>query len=185
MSRDLPLDMATAVATTGSVPYSLHLLAEFRFDSQTIGMWTGVGNLVYNSMIFVGGGNLVGVGAYEETQDLQAKGMVFTLSGVPLSLISIAENEPYQGRAMRLHLALLNPDRTINSAYRLFSGIMDTMDIKEGAETATIQLACESVLMLLKRTKERRYTDEDQKARFPADNGLSFIAQLQDKELVW
>lgn len=208
MTRELPADLATALATPGTVAGVIAFMAEFRFDSGTIGMWSGLGVIEYNGVEFHGGGNLVGISAYEETEELQAKGMVFTLSGIPTNLIEIAEDENYQSRPMRLYVALVDivssietEDGTglvltesggkiklesrVNSIYRLFSGLMDTMDIREGPETATIELACENVLTLLKRSKERRYTDQDQKSRYPDDDGLKFIAQLQDKELVW
>jgi hypothetical protein len=208
MTRDLPADLATALATQGTVEGVIALMGEFQFESGTVAMWTGVGPLIYNGVTFEGGGNLVSVSPYEETQELQAKGMVFTLSGVPTNLISIAESENYQSRPMRLYLALVDITSSIeledgtgvlllegggkiklesrvNSIYRLFSGFMDTMTIQDDANGATIQLSCESVASILKRSKTRRYTAEDQKSRFPDDLGLDFIAQLQDKELIW
>jgi hypothetical protein len=40
-------------------------------------------------------------------------------------------------------------------------------------------------LIIGRRRKIRRYTDEDQRAVYPSDKGLSLINQLQDKEIVW
>ena len=185
MTRDISMDMSDAVEMTGSVPYGFALLALFEFDSGDIGMWNGRGQINVDGVDYFGGGNLVAVSPYQETQDLQAKGMVFTLTGVPLNLVEIAENENWQGRKVILRLALMEEDGTVNSTYRLFSGIMDEMDIQEGADTATIQVKAESVLIKLKRAKERRYTDQDQKSRYPNDRGLENMTQLQDKELIW
>ncbi len=207
MSRDLPSTLQAACAASGSVG-TFALLVEMRFDSGVVGMWTGLGDLVYNGITFTGGGNLVSCSTYEETEDLEAKGMVFTLSGVPLNLIEIALDEPYQGRPIRMYIAMVDitpaialedesgiiltegGDRIllesqVQEAYRLFSGMMNTMNIVEDGDTATIHLTAENVLILLKRTKERRYTDFDQRSRYPDDEGLKFISQLQDKPLTW
>lgn len=209
MSRtNFPAELLAAITTPGNVSGIIALMAEFDFDSGTLGMWTGMGNIIFNGITYAGGGNLVGVSAYQETLDLEAQGLTFTLSGVPQDLIEIAENEPYQGRRIRLFIALVDIESfiakeddtgvvlteaggkiklesTVNAMYPLFSGIMDVMDTQDSADTSIIQLSAENVLTLMKRTKTRRYTDEDQKSRYPDDDGLSFIAALQDKDLTW
>ena len=62
---------------------------------------------------------------------------------------------------------------------------MDLMNIDDGGQTCTISVSAESRLIDLDRTRERRYTSEDQKIDFPNDKGLEFIADLQDKEIIW
>ena len=59
------------------------------------------------------------------------------------------------------------------------------MSIDDGGQTCTISVSAESRLIDLDRTRERRYTSEDQKIDFPNDKGLEFIADLQDKEIIW
>lgn len=203
--RDLDADMATAL-TQGEC--TIALLADFEFESETIRMWTGIGELTYDGNTYQGGGNLVAVSPYQETQDLQAQGLKYSLSGVPSTLISIALQESYQGRICNLYLAIIpiSNDNILTEdssyilledgsylllenaavlAYRLFSGIMDFMDISDDGQSSTIILSAENILTLLKRNKASRYTKEDQRARFPDDAGLDFISQLQDKEIVW
>jgi hypothetical protein len=59
------------------------------------------------------------------------------------------------------------------------------MTIDEGAESSTMSVTAESRLIDLDVTRERRYTDADQKIDFPDDKGLEFIADIQDKEIIW
>ncbi len=40
---------------------------------------------------------------------------------------------------------------------------MDVMTITEAGDSSTISIACENKLIALERSKERRYTPEDQK----------------------
>jgi predicted rRNA methylase YqxC with S4 and FtsJ domains len=62
---------------------------------------------------------------------------------------------------------------------------MDVMVIRESGDTCTIELKLENRLIALERPNLRRMTDEDQKNLFSGDKGFEFIADLQDKELVW
>jgi hypothetical protein len=67
----------------------------------------------------------------------------------------------------------------------MFVGRMDQATLQDDGETAQINIAAESRLIDLQRARVRRYTDEDQRAVYPSDKGLSLINQLQDKEIVW
>lgn len=185
------------------------LLAEFDFDSQTIGMWTGYGTLTWGEKEFFGGGNFIGVSAVEETQDLRATGLIFQLNGISTSLISAALTERVVGRACRLYIGSLNLDtavlsedtsgyvltedgdhvllenQLVDSPVKIFSGLMDVLEHTDNGDTADLRLSAENILILLKRSKVRRYTPEDQKRLYPTDKGLDLINQLQDKEIVW
>jgi hypothetical protein len=67
----------------------------------------------------------------------------------------------------------------------IFSGELDQMTIVEEAETCTLSVTAENVLIKLERPTVRRFTDQDQKSRYPSDRGLEYIASLQDKEIFW
>jgi hypothetical protein len=67
----------------------------------------------------------------------------------------------------------------------VFAGELDQMNIEEASETCTISVTAENVLIKLERPVVRRFTNEDQKSRFPDDKGLEYVASLQDKEIFW
>lgn len=186
------------------------VMAEMFFDSGTLRLWTGYGTLDWGDNAFFGGGNLIGVSPIEETQELQAKGIVCTLSGIPTNILALSLGERSRGRNFRLYLAsattkryvatedgpgrveledgsgfILLENQLVDSPYRIFSGLMDTIEITNNGETADVRMSVESILITGQRQKIRRYTNEDQRKRFPNDRGLEFINQLQDKELVW
>ena len=62
---------------------------------------------------------------------------------------------------------------------------MDTMVIADEAETASLSITLENRLVDFERARVRRYTSEDQKIDFPNDKGLEFVADLQEKEILW
>tara|TARA_R100001460_G_scaffold2629_1_gene8370 strand:- start:5439 stop:6392 length:954 start_codon:yes stop_codon:yes gene_type:complete len=76
-------------------------------------------------------------------------------------------------------------DIIIYQPYTIFDGFMDVMRLSDSGGTANISVNCESQLIALERPNTRRYTPEDQKIDFPNDEGLDFVAGLQDDEIVW
>lgn len=162
------------------------ILAQLQFDSATVYMWTGVGDLVWNSNTYVGGGNLIGISTVEETQELQAKGLQVSLNGISSSLISLAFNERARGRPFRMWLACLDSaGAIIGTPYRLFTGMMDVISSFDNGATANISLSVENSLIIGQRSKTARYTSLDQKKIYPLDTGFDKVNQLQDKEIIW
>jgi hypothetical protein len=130
------------------------------------------------------------------------------LNGVDTSLISLALTERQRGRSFRLYLAIVSTrpavatedggdvltedggrvlveNELVDSPYRIFNGLMDTMEINTAGETATINLSVESLMIIGRKPKLRRYTSQEQKKYYPDDVGLDYIPNLQDKEVVW
>lgn len=103
--RDLTPSMATELSGENMLPV---VLAQMNFDSGTLYMWNGVGELVWNGNTFIGGGALITVSPMEETQNLEAKGIVCTLNGVPTSLIALSLAERTRGRGFRMWLGALD-----------------------------------------------------------------------------
>lgn len=185
-------------------------LLEYYFDSGMIGMWTGYGDLVVNSITYSGIGNLINISTLEETEDLQARGIVISLNGISTSLISLALSEKLRGRPFRMYLTtvdtsshialeddtgaiLLEDDSgyisleniVIQTPYRIFSGLMDVLEFSDNGETADLRLSVENILITGQRNKIGRYTLEDQRRSYSSDMGLEFINQLQDKQIIW
>ena len=164
--------------------YAIDLL----FDSNPIYAWTGLGTITLNSNSYTGVGHLLQISDVEETQDISAKGMTLSLSGVPSGLLADALNTPYQGRLCKVYLGFMtsweNPDASPDTL-EVFSGYMDQMTIDEGSETSTITTSVESRLIDLERPRTRRYTNENQQQRFSGDKAFEFVESLQNLRLQW
>jgi len=184
--RDISANMATEFEGRNALPI---LLAQLEFDSGTLYMWSGLGDLVWEGNSYIGAGNLIGISTVQENQNLEAQGIVCTLSGIPSTLLSVALSERSRGRPFRLWLGGINegdsPRGLIDEPYRIFTGLMDVIEMSDDGETALIRLSVESSMLIARRSKIRRYTSEDQKRDYPLDLGLDLINQLQDKEVVW
>ena len=182
MARALTGGMVTEVSGASLSPI---LFLKLSFQSGDVNLWTGYGNIDWNSETWVGAGTLLVVGAVVESLAIEAVGASFTLSGMPSAIIAIALAEDYQGRDALLYFAALDADgAVISNPDNLFLGFMDTMEIVEGAETTSVTIMAENHLARLGHTRKRRYTHEDQAIEFPGDTGFSKVAALQQAEFL-
>lgn len=189
MTRDLTSGVLTEIT---AAEVRVGLLVELNTDGGPVRAWSGIGDLVSQGNTFTGVGHLGGIGPIQEAgQEVRANALTLQLSGIPSALISTALTTQYQGRDAKAWLAFFTQASPFVTAglvadpVLLFRGRMDTMQIEDGPETATITVACESRLADLRRPRIRRYTDEDQNQLFAGDRGLEFLAGLQEREIHW
>jgi len=183
MSRTLSTAMQ-AVATA-EIVRPIYLV-DLEFASGSIYLWSGLGDLSFNSNTYIGAGDLLSIGAVQESTELTATGAQITLGGIKQSLLTLARDEPYQGRPLTIRLGAFDENGDlIASPVILFSGFMDVMTINDSGETSTITVSAENKLIVFQKTAVRRYTAEDQKIEHPTDKGFEFVAKIQEKEIVW
>ena len=206
MSRDISSDLIETLSDDVIHPF---FAIELFFDTSTLRFWSGVGELDFGDNTYTGSGNMIAVSAIDETSDISAQGARLTLSGLPSEMINLAINEPYQGRKCFIYFGtldvtgdrltqqnghlILNQDNSAilgegdfrDTITQIFSGYIDQMNIDEGPETSQISVAVESRLIDLQRPRNRRYTDANQKSRFPNDKGFEFVESLQQKKFAW
>lgn len=183
MARNITNSFKDAI-TAGTVRPLL--LVEAMFDTEALRFWNGIGELTYDGEVYTGSGNLLSVSEITETQNIEARGVTFQLSGIPSSLLAVALNEDYQNRQITQRFAALDANDTIiNDPFMFFSGKADVMEVEEGRQTSTIQMSAESDLITLMRANERRRTPEDQKRTYPDDSFFDQVAALQSLEIVW
>ena len=177
------LSVQAAAAATAPVVAPV-ILCELDFATGAFRVWSGLGPLNWAGRAFEGIGDIGAMGEVEETVELRAVRLTLALSPVPQEVIDIALSErSYRLRPARLWLALLGEDGAfVADPFPLWAGIMDTMEVVDGAEPR-VTLACESRLVDLERAEVRRYTDADQQAEYPGDRFFEFVPALQDAEI--
>lgn len=179
------------------------------FQSAPLYLWTGLGDLTVGGVTYAGTGGMMNISEVKETADVSAAGATLSLTGIPSEIISLAIQQPYQGRKCVIKFGIMDANRenllrqdgsfilledsssidvSIGEATgltTLFVGYMDQMNIDEQAEHCTIAVAVENKLIDLERPRIRRYTSESQKSFFPNDLAFDFIPDLQDTPLSW
>jgi len=183
MARSITSGFQTEIEAQGLNP---RLFIKAEFDSGALRLWSGLGNITFNSEVYTGAGDLLDVSAVEESQELRANTVVFSLDGLDSAVVSLALTENYQGRKITMWFAVLdNNGAIIADPYKLFSGQMDVMEITDDGDKAILKMSAESDLIDLRDAKERRYTHEDQQLYYPGDLGLEFVSKINDIELSW
>jgi hypothetical protein len=179
MSRDITTSVLNALDDDVVSPF---FAVELILESGPVYLWSGYGDLEIEDRTYLGAGSLLSISSVSETTELEAKGASISVSGIPTSFLSLALQEPYQGRECRIYFGMTDSP---SDYVEVFSGELDQMNIEEAVETATISITAENVLIRLERPVVRRFTNEDQKSRFPNDKGLEYVASLQDKDILW
>lgn len=176
--RNLTAGMAAAIGAPVVRPV---FLFEAEFESGTLRMWTGVGELSWNGHTWIGGGGLIGMSPVEETAEVKAAGLRVSVSGISSTNVAAVLAAARTGKPGRVYLGCIDEaGAVIATPYPFFIGRLDVPVIDAEGETATISIAYESRLIDLERPRERRYTNEDQQAQYPGDRGFEQVAGLQD-----
>jgi hypothetical protein len=183
MTRSLT---ANASAQTTAAVLRPHLFFEGEFSGSTLRMWTGFGPITWNGQTWEGVGNLVGVTAIEESNEVRARGVRVALAGVPSSMVSLALGNVRQNMPGRIWLGFLDSaGAVVADPFLAFEGRCDVAAVEDGPETATVTVSYEDELIDLERSRERRFTHEDQQIDYAGDLGFAFVTAIQDAEIVW
>jgi hypothetical protein len=182
MARGLQSAMESAVEATQVRPF---VLVDLMFSSP-IYLWSGYGDLSYTNT-YLGVGELLSINAIEESQDLGANGLQIDLSGINgTTLLTKALSEEYQGKTVTVRLGAKDSSgNIISDPIVIYSGFMDVMLINEGVEESTISLSVENKLIALSKTKERRYTSNDQRSEYPSDKGFDYVTTIAESTINW
>ncbi len=185
MSIERDMTAAAESAITSNAP-NWGLLFYGGFDGGDVRLWTGIGTLTVDGEDYIGAGGLIGFGGVNENFDLAATSSSVTLSGIPSEFISLALAEDYQGRPASISLVFFDDNGApIDSAISIFSGQIDIMAISDDGETSQITVQAETAVALFSVTNPRWMTQASQEARYPGDKGFSFVAGLQNREVIW
>ena len=185
MVRTLTSGITTKLGNKELYPF---YAVRLNFDSGSQYLWTGIGSITIDSNTYTGLGHFLEISQIQESQDISAKNLSLTLSGIPSNLLALALTDPYQGRTCTVYLGFMtsweSPD-TNPDTIKVFHGYMDQLNINEGPEVSTIVMNIENRLIDLQRAKVRRYTSQNQQIRFPNDKAFDFVESMQDQQLVW
>lgn len=158
------------------------------FVTGAVYMWSGLGSITWNGHTWLGLGSLLGFSTAEEGVTVEAKGISFSLSGIDVSLLADVLQEFQVGLPVQVYLGLFDgasPPSLIADPITTWSGRMDQPSVDVAGETATISIACETRLLELNVSVERRYTHDDAQLDNPGDLGFSFVCGIQEITVPW
>ena len=160
---------------------------KLQFDTETIRLHTGAGELTIDSETYEGAGTLLSIGDIEDSADLASNGVTFSLSGMDADVLGYALTENYQNRLVTMKFGFLSggTDHVIGSM-DLYVGRMTQINIiDDPIGGSVISVQTESRLIDLRRPSNYRYTKESQNYLYPNDTALDDVASIQDIRLQW
>lgn len=179
-------DATAAFVTAIESPYvKPAIFVQIGMISGPVYVWSGVGTQFFNGNGYIGVGQFGMVSSIEEGSDVQARGIVLTLSGIDPTLLGDTLTDYRQGLPAQVWIGVFDATNTIQ-AISAFSGQTDQPTITVSGETATLNIACENRLVEMNtQASFRRYTNEDQQIDYPGDLGFSAVNQIQQQTLYW
>lgn len=182
MSRGLN---SLLIAETTSEIVRLLFFADLEFDSGTIYVHNGIGNITWGGNTYLGVGDFGAIETVEETSDVSPTSMVLVLSGLDASLMDEVLAQDYYLRPVKLYIGAVNVGGAlVVDPDKIWSGKMDTAEVRLGGTNA-IRLSCENDFILFERTNGRRYTDADLQNEYAGDLFFEYIDEMVDKEVIW
>lgn len=164
------------------------LLVEIELATGPIRLWSGVGPITWNGVVFTGAGKLGAISQVEDTSEIKATNFTLSLSGLPDedgSLFASLMSNPIGRRPAQVWFALMqDPGTIIPEPVLLARGYTDEVAHQMSRDLA-ISVTCETDLIDFSKITAGRYTDAVQNTRFPGDRAFDGVASLQDAPLVW
>jgi hypothetical protein len=184
VARDgLTGEVITALTSSAVRPA---FLLQLNFADNTYYLWTGVGTIIWNGNNYLGVGTLGTIGGISESSSIQAQGITLTLSGIDPGDLAESMNEINHAGKAWVYLAFFDTNgNIISNPVPAFMGLLDKPDIDLDTNTCSITIDVENRLADLNRSRGGRYTDQDQRARYPNDRSLSWVPYNQDRNIIW
>ena len=177
------LTPAGAAALTGAV-VCIAVLIEMDL-TEPLNLNTSSLDLVIGGTTYYG---LRGLGIVDDVKESSAEmpQVRFTLSAVDPTMISLALQEPVQGKAVRIKMALFDATTGAQIDVRLrYAGYLDVMPISDGKDSASISVTSESAILDLLRPANSYYNDTDQQTLHPGDLSMQYVNDQVDQKIVW
>ncbi len=165
---------------------NLVFFVEIEFSSGVINLWSGVGDISWDSKTWTGAGQLLMISPARETTGVTATGLTISLTGVDSAFLALALIEARQNKPVSCWFGFLDSSGVvITDPYKFFTGLFNYIVVEEGGERATITVTAENDLIKLQQPRIRRYTDQDQQSEFDGDLGFIHVAALQEWNGYW
>ncbi len=178
----------TVAAKAGHSRVEVATLYEFEFASKTVRFWSGYGKITAGGHEWIGSGKLISATGMAQPAGLTAPAANFTLSGASPELVAFAAQAEAEvtGRRCAVYIQFLSRAYTpLDSPIPIWVGRMDTLSFRAGGKQRVISMSAETLFVDRTRAPHGFMTDADQKARWPGDRGMEFMALLINKTITW
>lgn len=171
------------------------ILCQMDFKTNPQNWWLGYGPLVAGGVEYKGTGDAIKISAMNLTYGMSAGFVRFTIPAASPEMIARCDNQADEvnNRPCRIFYQLFSTierdgehqGRLIGDPISVFHGRMRDMRSTSSATERSIELEAYGRMSWQGKPAFGRWTDADQKARYPGDTGLELLPTLKDKAIVW
>lgn len=160
------------------------IAANIQFESGTVYVHSGTGQIVLNGFVYYGMGKMGAVDDVGETNSTSPSQLKLTLSGLDLSLFATTLNERCVGRLANIYLVVMDDGGVVRAADLIFQGKVSSTGATAG-ETNALQYTVSNIFEDWQRPFPDRYTDESHQAAQPGDRIFRYVAQMAERSIYW
>lgn len=183
---------SSALATLDAGRIATRGLLRFDLGSGSYGFWNGLGNIVYQSLTYVGAGRLISIDKIDATLDFSISPIVVRLSSVPESaltpdVLATIYAEDWHQKPAILSRAYFNPDtRALLSVERVSRRVIDRIEDESTVGGAAMLVAyLEPVTFDNPKRGFARFGDADQRLIDASDGFFAFAATAGSEQILW
>lgn len=199
-ARDDLLAIPDDVLRSGQIEQAV--LVHMDFQGAPKRWWSGFGDLEVAGQTWQGLGDLISISPISSTYQVSAEQVTFELAATPEILgLALAAKARVRERAVTIYLQMFANVRMaaftpgggeiltgdpVGSPMALYSGLMMRMPWSaSGSTERRIRLECEGLFFRRNAPPRGRWTDSDQKARYPGDRGFERLPIYVNYETGW
>lgn len=171
------------------------ILCQMDFATNPQRWWLGYGPLTAGGVEYQGTGDVMKISALNITYGMSAGMVRFSIPKASPEMVARCDNQAAEvnNRLCRIYYQLYSTiergdghaGRLIGDPIAIFTGRMRDMRSTSSADSREIELEAYGRLSRQGRAPYGRWTDADQRARYPGDTGLGLLASLKDRSITW
>ena len=182
----MPRNVDPSIITALQQPsLQMAVFVTLTFSTGTVNIWSGIGNVTWQSITWTGLGSLLGVSGIEEGTTVDARGITVTLSGLDSALLADCMADFALGTPAAVYLGFYSGGILNANPLVSWAGRMDQPTISVDGTEAHIAINCENRLLDMNVPSDRRYTLQDQQMTWPSDLGFQFVQGIQEVNIAW
>lgn len=182
MTRALSVPLKNELQANPTRPIFLY---EGQFSAGFLRLWTGLGDLTFDSQTYFGNGWLENISGGAEMDDGSAQELTVSLSGIPQDVVSTLLTAQ-QGLSGKVWIGAIDTTGAlVNTPYLLFVGKLDVPTLDDSASSPKATISYESRLVDMDRAREFRFTTESQKIFYPLDKGFDYVRAAAKWDGFW
>lgn len=182
MPRNLSSDMIAQLTAPVVRPA---FFFEGLFGGVFLNLWSGIGDIFWNSSTWSGNGYLQLPSGGTETIQINSETMTIELMGVPEEIIAIIFRGN-TGEKATLYFGFLDSSgAVVSDPFPHYVGLFDSAEILENSDQTSVSISYESRIADAQRVREFRYNKQSQNIFYPTDLGFDYVPKLQNWSGFW